>query len=152
MSQAVQNVKCLVLALYLAVFFFLLVWLAMGVHSISLSSSRRGFTLPLVLLFPWPFLHSKSAESSKISWEGWDMVAVEFLSSPCSVQWRNADEQPHNYCHQPNELFRYRGSPGWWWWGKWTAQRCTAIFKTQLSGPQGSDQVLRKWVNHLRLV
>lgn len=28
----------------------------------------------------------------------------------------------------------------------------TAIFKTQLSGPQGSDQVLREWVNYLRLV
>lgn len=28
----------------------------------------------------------------------------------------------------------------------------TEIFKTQLSGPQGSDQVLREWENYFRLV
>lgn len=48
---------------------FSTVLIGYGCAPISFSSSRRGITLPLVPLFPWPFPNSKSAESSKISWE-----------------------------------------------------------------------------------
>lgn len=150
-----QKVKCLVLALNLAVLFFSPGLVGYGCAPISFSSSRRGLTLPLVPLLPWPFPNSKSAESSKISWEG---VGCDGSGNPeqplqCSVgncwwtapqwmppvQWAcSGTEDPQGGGGGEDEQLR----------GLWG----TAIFKTQLSGPQGSDQVLREWVNYFRPV
>lgn len=69
-------------------------------------------------------------------------MAVAVLSSPCSVQRRNADEQPHNYCHQPNEPVQVQRIPRVVMVGKMnSSEDCGA---QQYLKPQGSDQVLRK--------
>lgn len=150
-----QKVKHSVLALNFAVFFFSPGLVGYGRAPISFISSRRGLTLPLVPLLPWPFHNSKPAESSKIPWEGVGCGGCGNPEQPlqCSVGncwWTAPQLMPpaqraclgteHPQGGGGGEDEQLRGP-----WG-------TAIFKTQLSGPQGGDQVLREWENYLRLV
>lgn len=105
--------KCSVLALKSCciIFFFLLVWLAMGVPPFLPAAAGQGSHCCCY------FLRSKPTESSEIPWEG---VGWGCGSPEQSFQWsveKNAAGQPHNECHQPRELLRNRGSPGCWRWG-----------------------------------
>lgn len=83
-----------------------------GLAPISFSSGRRGLTLQVVPLFPWPSPHPRYKKSCKIPWGGRDATAMEVLSSPCSGQWRNGDEKPYSVT-QPAGLARsVRGGHG----------------------------------------
>lgn len=138
-----------------------------GRAPISFSSSSRGFTLQLVPLIPWPFLHSKPAKSSTIPWEGgmwwlwkpWAALAVSSGGMLMNSPTINATSPSRQVPLYP--LFRYRGSPAWWWWwGRRTAQRVVVLSKLGHLKPkfqvprveETSDWVLRKWVNYFRLV
>lgn len=103
MSQAVQNVECLGLALNLVVCFLLAGLGCDGLAPISFSSSGRGLTLCRVCYFPGPpFASDLKNKNQYYALRRWDVAAVEVLSSPFSVQWRSADEKPYAAMSQPS--------------------------------------------------
>lgn len=146
-----QNVKCLVLTLNLVAFsFFSPGLVGYGCAHISFSSSRGGFTHSHWFhYFPGLSFIPNLQKAVKYLERGWDVMAVAVLSSPCSTQRRNADEHPHNWCHQSNEPGQVQRIPRVVVVGKMnSSEGCGA---QQYLKPQGSDQVLRKWAHNLRL-
>lgn len=113
----------------------------MGVHPFHLAAAGGGSHCPWFHYFPGLSLAPNLQKAVKYLERGWDVMAVEILSSPCSVQWGIADEQPHNKCHQPNEPVQVQRIP-----------RVVVVGKMNSSEGSGAQQYLKPSCQVLRVV